>query len=71
MKEVKMQLTLEQLNRVIPGNPNVEQWHHALSQLLPDYGIDTPDRIACFLAQCKHESGAFTAVKEKIGRAHV
>ena len=33
-----MQLTLEQLNKVIPGNQYVEQWHAALAQLLPDYG---------------------------------
>ena len=61
-----MQLTLEQLNKVIPGNQYVEQWHAALAQLLPDYGIDTPNRIACFLAQCKHESGSFTAIKENL-----
>ena len=60
------ELTLEQLQQIIPKNPFVQQWHDALSQLLPDYEINTPQRIAAFLAQCAHESGGFTALKENL-----
>ena len=61
-----MELTREQLSQLLPKNPYVDQWHHALSQLLPDYEIDTPQRIAAFMAQCAHESGGFTALKENL-----
>jgi putative chitinase len=61
-----MELTQQQLQQLLPKNPYVPQWHHALSQLLPDYEIDTPQRIAAFVAQCSHESGGFTALKENL-----
>lgn len=40
------ELTLQQLQQLIPKNPYVKQWHTALAQLLPDYEINTPRRIA-------------------------
>ena len=54
-----MELTIDQLKQLLPKNPYVPQWHHALSQLLPDYEINTAKRIAAFIAQCAHESGGF------------
>jgi putative chitinase len=59
-------ITLEQLQQLLPNNPYVEQWHKALEQLLPEYEIDTSKRIAAFIAQCSHESGGFTALKENL-----
>jgi putative chitinase len=59
-------LSLEQLAQLIPGNPYVDHWHHALEQALPDYDINTPPRVAAFVAQCAHESGGFRFLKENL-----
>jgi putative chitinase len=61
-----MQLTKEQLKQLLPKNPYIDNWYNALSQLLPDYEINTPQRIAAFIAQCAHESAEFTALKENL-----
>lgn len=59
-------ITQSQLKQLLPKNPYVEYWHHALEQLFPDYDIDTPKRMAAFIAQCSHESAGFTALKENL-----
>ncbi|NBP56077.1 glycoside hydrolase family 19 protein [bacterium] len=61
-----MELTKEQLKQLLPKNPYIDQWHGALSQLLPEYEINTPQRIAAFIAQCAHESGGFLFLKENL-----
>lgn len=59
-------LSVNQLKQLLPANPHVEYWHHALEQLFPDYQINTPQRMAAFIAQCAHESASFTALKENL-----
>jgi len=59
-------LTEQQLGQIISGNPYIPQWYTALKQCLPDYEINTPQRIAAFLAQCAHESGGFKFLKENL-----
>ena len=59
-------LTKAQLKQVLPKNPYIDQWYHALEQLLPDYDIISPQRMAAFLAQCSHESGGFMVLKENL-----
>ena len=59
-------LTRGQLAQLLPGNPYLDHWYHALEQALPDYDINTPQRVAAFIAQCAHESGGFRALKENL-----
>jgi putative chitinase len=61
-----MELTKEHLKQLLPKNPYIDQWHSALAQLLPEYEINTPQRIAAFIAQCAHESGNFVFLKENL-----
>jgi putative chitinase len=58
--------TQEKLGQCISGNPYVSNWFQALNQLLPDYDINTPQRVAAFVAQCAHESANFRILKENL-----
>ena len=61
-----MELTEQQLKQLLPKNPYVSYWHTALAQLFPDYEINTPQRVASFIAQCAHESGGFMVLQENL-----
>jgi putative chitinase len=56
----------EHLDAMLHGNPYLDHWHNALSEILPEYEINTPQRVAAFLAQCAHESGGFKFLKENL-----
>jgi len=58
-------LSLHQLKQMVK-NPYIDHWHEALDQLLDDYDINTPLRVAHFVAQCAHESGNFVFIKENL-----
>jgi len=61
-----MKLTASQLKQMVPGITHVDHWIEAFDQLLPDYEINTPKRVAAFIAQCAHESGGFKFLKENL-----
>jgi putative chitinase len=61
-----MRLTASQLKQMVPGITHVDHWIEAFDQLLPDYEINTPKRVAAFIAQCAHESGGFRFLKENL-----
>jgi putative chitinase len=61
-----MKLTASQLKQMVPGITHADHWIEAFDQLLPDYEINTPKRVAAFIAQCAHESGGFRFLKENL-----
>lgn len=58
--------TIDQLNEIVPKNPYINDWYNALVAILPEYDVETPLRVAAFLAQCAHESGNFRFIKENL-----
>ena len=56
----------EDLAEIIGKNPYLDNWFHALNEILPEYDINTPERVASFVAQCAHESGGFKFLKENL-----
>jgi len=58
--------TKEQLKEMLPKNQYLQNWYDALNSILPEYDINTPQRVAAFLAQCAHESGGFVFLKENL-----
>lgn len=59
-------LSRDQLAQIIPKNPYIDHWYHAISLALPDYDINTTPRVAAFLAQCGHESEDFLFLQENL-----
>ena len=59
-------ITKEQLALIMPhaSNLNVVKYHAHLVNAMEEYQINTPLRIAAFLAQLAHESGSLRYVRE-------
>lgn len=60
------EFSVDSLKEIIGNNAYAEQWHEAITNVCPEYEIDTPSRLAAFLAQCAHESGNFKFLKENL-----
>jgi len=58
--------TKEQLQQMLPKNGHIDYWYDSLFNILPEYEINTPKRVAAFIAQCAHESGGFKFLKENL-----
>jgi putative chitinase len=58
--------TAAKLAQCIPGAPHVDQWFLAIQEILPDYNINTVERVACWLGQTAHESGGYRALRENL-----
>lgn len=60
------EFTKQQLQEIIGKNPYIDYWHAAICDICPEYEINTPKRLAAWLAQCSHESGGFKFLKENL-----
>ena len=58
-------ITPEQLQQLGIKKDSAE-YSDILNNLLPKYDIDSPQRIAAFIAQCSHESGHFEKLIENL-----
>lgn len=61
-----MKVTEEQVKELLHGNSDWMQWVEPMQKLLPEYEINTPARIAGFIAQCGHESLNFKVLEENL-----
>lgn len=61
-------ITQEQLAEALPAvkDSNIELFYEPLIAAMEEFGIDSPARMAGFLAQCAHESANFSAVRENL-----
>ena len=59
-------LTKDMLAAMIPGNDKVDMWFKAIEEIFPKYEINTPERMAGFIAQCAHESNNFRSLEENL-----
>jgi len=59
-------ITAEQFHKLFPRNPEPAVWAEAMANVFPTYDINTPQRVAAFLAQCGHESGGWTVFEENL-----
>jgi len=61
-----MPLTNAQLQKILPQNKETVLWTQLLNEECPKYGINTPKRLAMFIAQCAHESAQFRILSENL-----
>ena len=59
-------ITYDQFRAMIPTNPEPEEWYEDIIDMFHKYEINTPNRIAGFMAQCAHESRDFTVLEENL-----
>ena len=59
-------LTAEQFNQLFPRAQDPQGWVDSMNNVFPNYELDSPKRIAAFLAQCGHESGGWTVFEENL-----
>ena len=58
-------ITQQQLAACVPGH-GIDQWYDVIVAYMEKFEINTPLRMAHFLAQCGHESGDLREIQENL-----
>ncbi|MCX7592760.1 MAG: glycoside hydrolase family 19 protein [Fischerella sp.] len=61
-----MKITPELMDKLVPDNPNANQWADEFEEVFDYYEITTPLRIAHFIAQVGHESNGLRVLQENL-----
>jgi putative chitinase len=59
-------LSANQFSKLFPNCKDPDGWVDAMNEVFPKYEINTPRRIAAFIAQCGHESGGWRTFSENL-----
>jgi len=59
-------ITGDQFKHLFPRAQDPDGWADSMNNVFPTYDINTPQRVAAFLAQCGHESGGWTVFEENL-----
>jgi putative chitinase len=59
-------ITGQQFKTLFPRAQDADGWANSMNEVFPTYEINTPKRVAAFLAQCGHESGGWTTFEENL-----
>lgn len=59
-------ITPKQFRKLFPRCKDPAGWVDAMNEVFPKYEINTPNRIAAFIAQCGHESAGWSTFTENL-----
>ena len=66
VEDFEFEFTEEMAIELLRGNEEAEDWYDAMCEVLPLWEVDTPERVAMFVAQCGHESNNFKVLSENL-----
>ena len=66
VEDFEFEFTEEMVIEMLRGNEEAEDWYDAMCEILPLWEMDTPERVAMFIAQCGHESNNFKVLSENL-----